>query len=642
MSSSTLVYEEHNTHANQILLWLSIISIACSAITIVLMYRLEVYKNNLMNVICTMTLLQFVYDFALIPFCGKPEWDSHFDTCRRAQIGFGLFTGVASASCTNVISALVCYVIYYRKRSYLSRTFIYAVILVPSAVIGILGWVYWHKDEEIAKTSAAGGTTPKSDDFIITLAVYDYWRLVQLLLNLFFGIIIFYVLWSIDIVCSKRTTTVAVRDETGSQGSSRSAASSISPSVAEASRAYPMFLLAMRLIWYPIAQSITRFGASWFQIQYNATITDYINLVSNSSSPGLVTVQLYTYAITVPSAGTAYFAIFLFVQKGAWREFCKPFVFLRNVITGSEDSVAKKAAAAALATKHDTSCKGVKAMFENDARSERSMHSGQDSQRGGDDASVSSMDTDSVIDEGDDVYRSSRESSLYDIPSSRNVSFSSYQFNDGYDVDGPPENLDYSMNEDDVSSTSSNIQQRLSSQNARKIASVGLSAQDELDRSAAKRLNNLRRRSSAKQHGAAVTNVSAIIDYDGSIENEVFDQLDEDELFDLIVEQDVQEVQRRTSSRWSQQQQQQQLGLSSSSSSSSGRDLEGAVIRTPLPVPGSAVTIEIGQSRTSTIVEGNEAAGSASVPKSGFMDRELGPGFANTDTVEVGLSIDNK
>ena len=638
-SASALAdYNRNFDDANAILLWLSIFGIACSAITIVLMYRLEVYKNSLMNIICVMTVLQFVYDFALIPLCGTPDLNDSFDTCRGAQIGFGVFTGVASAACTNVISALVCYVIYYRKRSYLSRTSIYAMIIVPSLIIGIMAWLYFaeyrrdklldHDDDTLYVQ-----ITEETANFTVVLAVYDYLRLVQLVLNLVFGGIIFYVLWKIDIVCS-RQTTISVRS-TLSVSSVGSAAQSVatSSSTATASKAYPMFLLAMRLIWYPIAQSVTRFGPSWFQISYNTTITDYIKLVTASKSPNLVTAQLYCYAITAPSAGIAYFFVFLVMQKGAWRDFCKPFAYIRNILTGSDDTVAKRAAAAIAANEN----KDLKSVFESDLQGERRRHN----EAGGDD--ISSLDTDSVRSSSivDDVY-SSRESSLYDVSTSRNVSFS-YQFEESsgkFAYDDAPVNIDKQASVDTATTESSKVQQRMihamSRQSSTAVggSAIGLSEKDIANRAASQRLNSLRRRSSARHDGAQVSNVSAIIDYDGDtgdLENEVFDQLDEDELFELIVEQDVQEVNRRASAR---------PGLSLSSSfSNSGLGLDtleggggGAVVTTPLPVPGAGGNMEFSHSRASTIVEGDEAVGSASVPKSGFMQREIELDAAATAT----------
>ena len=53
---------------------------------------------------------------------------------------------------------------------------------------------------------------------------------------------------------------------------------------------------------------------------------------------------------------------------------------------------------------------------------------------------------------------------------------------------------------------------------------------------------------------------------------------------------------------------------------------------TPLPVPGVGGNMEFSHSRASTIVEGDEAVGSASVPKSGFMQREIELDAAATAT----------
>ncbi len=73
----------------------------------------------------------------------------------------------------------------------------------------------------------------------------------------------------------------------------------------------PIFVLAMRLQYYCIVQTVSRIGASWYQFTYGF---DY----DPSTASTLQSIAFITQSALTPSAGFGYLIVFLLIQPQAW------------------------------------------------------------------------------------------------------------------------------------------------------------------------------------------------------------------------------------------------------------------------------------------------------------------------------------
>lgn len=80
----------------------------------------------------------------------------------------------------------------------------------------------------------------------------------------------------------------------------------------------PVYVLAMRLQYYCIVQTLTRLGASWYQLQYGFGATYH-----EDSASTLQTISLFSEVILTPSAGIGYLIVFLCIQPDAWKQLKK-------------------------------------------------------------------------------------------------------------------------------------------------------------------------------------------------------------------------------------------------------------------------------------------------------------------------------
>jgi hypothetical protein len=80
----------------------------------------------------------------------------------------------------------------------------------------------------------------------------------------------------------------------------------------------PLRELSRRFKYYPICQVVTRIPAVCFQYRYGYGTQDYGSPRSTAE-----VVAMISYCVTIPSAGIAYFFVFLYMQPQAWNEFLK-------------------------------------------------------------------------------------------------------------------------------------------------------------------------------------------------------------------------------------------------------------------------------------------------------------------------------
>ncbi len=514
--------EANNVYASAmvVLLWASIISAVASIITVYLMFRLNVWKNRLMGIIFAMTIMQLIYDISLLlfTFCGTPLSSDTWAMCTSSQMGFGFCSGMAGATCTNIVSFLVAYVVLTRKRLSLTWFWTANIILTPSLVLGALCWYYFYEYNYLALHQGdAAVIAAASNIFAIAFSIYDYIRMTQVAINIICVIVIFYNLWAINIIC--------VRDSRSRQlpSTSNLGVSRAGPKRNDES-GYPMFLLAMRLVWYPIAQTITRFGASYYQISTGKTTSSYPQLAMASNSPNILSLKLYLYVVFTPSAGLAYFFIFLLMQTGAWAEFKRPFVWLWNKacckpVLNTEEQVVQSTNTLPTSSKSKTTSRGSTTAIQDEIPAAKLpiKHKRKDLE-----FQESNMNAvNYAYEDGSDI----QEAYGYDAEEGHDIND-----DDEFDVDNYAWRVSASEQRD---SKVSRVPPHLSS-----ASDMLATARADLER--------MRLRTSLDHNSPvqSVTNVEAILEAGSQqgahIPNNVVDLLNEDELFELIAEQQKQ------------------------------------------------------------------------------------------------------
>ena len=540
------------------------------------MIKLSVWKNRLMGIIFYMTIFQLIYDVELLPFCSSDVTSMAFVSCRTSAIGVGIMTGMASASCTCVISALVAYVILTRKRTGISPVWMFAIIVVPSLSLGLAEGIQYYK---LTTNTIHSTNLDKIEEqkkmFEVLLNVYDYYRLAQVVFNTVCVGAIFCILYSINIICVRENQMHSSPLDPSNENPQDSMKSKSSSQRGGANTAYPMFLLAMRLIWYPIAQSVARFGASWYQFSYGSTITSYPSTLVTTDSPGLLSLRLWVYVFLTPSAGLAYFLIFLRMQSGAMREFRKPFLYLYDLTSCAKSNQLED-------EKDDTDIGSRAATAGNQSTSTNKslgLSLGDRTRKSAASEGNASNKTSNSYTYAEDTVRSESDGSLYETdddvtemfattdagsdlgkpPGDVESGYTGGQSETGFDVLGSGAAMGDRMQTAVLSNgappnpSSAAHQPRTSSKNDERVVIGALNennlrkiAKGDAKNAAQNRLAKMRKRTSLRSQSATeVSNIEAIVDSEGDIDREVLNQLDEDELFDLIALQETRSVSSR-------------------------------------------------------------------------------------------------
>jgi len=449
------------------------------------------------------------------------------------------------------------------------------IVMAPALAIGIAeGITYYKLQANIIHGTNLEDIPHLTELFGTLLDIYDYIRLGQVVFNTICVGAIFWVLWSINIICVREEGINGNggerlgRDKKRKSGNRFSQAESLQSQTSSQRRnadtAYPMFLLAMRLIWYPIAQSVTRFGASWYQFAYSTTISSYPKTLLTTDAPGLLSLRLWIYVILTPTAGVFYFITFLRMQSGAMYEFKKPFLYIYDKICGKRSC-------------HNGS------RDDNDLRSQVTTVGNQSSRKNSLNRQLGHMSRSSFESDGvasnpnsytfaDDNLRSSGAHSIYETDE---ATTDASETENESDLRGPQQNdveSGYSASDSDSESLrgsdAARMQRNVHSQGASEvrlqgtiefkqgsdktgskdqavIGTLNASNLQKLGKNAAQeRLAKMRKRTSLRSQSTAVTNIEAIVDSeeDGPVDREVIQQLDEDELFDLIALQEVRSI----------------------------------------------------------------------------------------------------
>jgi len=126
-----------------------------------------------------------------------------------------------------------------------------SIILIPAIFLGTMCGLSYMQAEDSDDVNAVYGQA----GFSFWYEVYNYFEGLQILLNAVAVALIVRALSKIDVM--QYVSCCCWTSKTARQ-----------PSVSSATY-YPMFRLAVGLMWYPVAQTITRFGASWYELSYS-------------------------------------------------------------------------------------------------------------------------------------------------------------------------------------------------------------------------------------------------------------------------------------------------------------------------------------------------------------------------------------
>lgn len=261
------------------------------------MIRLNIYKSKIMRMVFFVTLIELCYDALLLDFCSDLEGDD-FYLCKSTREALLMCCGMAVSSLTALIVLTIAYVVMRRRATHPSLFMYFIMIVIPALIVGAicfsLSWTDHHsRHYEIRYT-------------------YDSWRLIMILISFVAMSVIFFRLWKLRVVCIPKAEQLT--EETTNSNN------------------YPLFVLASRLIGYPVIHVIQRLACSSYLI-YSGDLPDfYLEQVEEAhdetgKSPNVLTALLLIWAVFAPCGGIGDFLVFLQIQIGAW-EVLKYYYFL--------------------------------------------------------------------------------------------------------------------------------------------------------------------------------------------------------------------------------------------------------------------------------------------------------------------------
>jgi len=236
------------------------------------------YRNGYLSMIFLMTLSQTFYDASLLSYNAPVDYPGYNDALAT---GFymGVLFGVNSSFWTFIISGVTAYVIWTRR-------YVAVQDNIPLFVIVnfILSFV-------IATSFIVPYVRGDTETLTITFAIYNYARLLIIVGDVMAVYLIFVVLKSL-----KRKNMMNNYEIDSSY--------------------YPMYLLAKRLMLYPVVQTVSRIPVTIYQLHYNETISQY---ASSPHPDTFKTALLFIGFWCTPISGIGNCIVFFNMQKGAWK-----------------------------------------------------------------------------------------------------------------------------------------------------------------------------------------------------------------------------------------------------------------------------------------------------------------------------------
>jgi hypothetical protein len=283
-----LGYSHIELIAGCILIVFATASLISTVLTIWLIIDMKKW-NGYLKIICTLTVCQLLFDiqFIFVPFYKN-------EVCNRITAFLNILGGLSVSLWTNVISFLLYRIVQNLQSVNIEDYYLYFLV-----GIGIISLVY-----AIIENIYRYDHNVNTADII-----YDIFRALSVAFNF-----VVHGLISVKL----RRMGFHMTNSTGTTPVSSPRASPIGNPVMEPSKD-PVRVLSSRIKYYPIVQVVTLSGAFWYVFQYSFNTQSY----NKSPMPLAQQVSLVFYAITLPSAGLGYFAIFLLFQPQAYNHFRK-------------------------------------------------------------------------------------------------------------------------------------------------------------------------------------------------------------------------------------------------------------------------------------------------------------------------------
>ena len=268
-----------------ITLFFSCVALLASILILVLIRRLRVW-NPQTSLVWWMSVCQCTYDASFFSFVAQASGSTNHWSYYTASF-FQLFGGISVTLFTNVITAVLMWVIISRKNIDLFRYFHWVLLITmgPGLAIGI------------------AYLANKTDDAYLgeVLSPSYYWvRLGSIFLNLLFYVI------TQDRV-NKITNSVSVRAYSTGAGGADGNRKKLSTHDAIAT-------LTRRSKYYWIVQAISRSGAAVYEGAYG--YHGYTGFTNTNQYVGAL-----FFAVLTPSASIGYLTIFLHMQPRAFESF---------------------------------------------------------------------------------------------------------------------------------------------------------------------------------------------------------------------------------------------------------------------------------------------------------------------------------
>ncbi len=260
-----------------------------SILTLMLIHKMNVHTGHV-TLIFYMTIFQLAYDCTL--FFSNVNCGYYITAFANF---FQLFGGVSSSLISNWIAFIAYYIIIYRERFDIFSNFY--PIMISACLPGFANGVFY-----LAVIIPQSAQKPHLIN-VALLDVYYYIRLGSIFLNFIFCGIAFY---KVQLISSRKLATHKSVQETAIR------------------------TLALRMVYYPIVQAISRSGYAWYEKQYGADI-DQID-----ANPTQYASLIFLTIIT-PSVSIGYLVIFLVMQPDAYYTF-KAMVMCRDPRDSMEET----------------------------------------------------------------------------------------------------------------------------------------------------------------------------------------------------------------------------------------------------------------------------------------------------------------
>jgi hypothetical protein len=267
IATATVIKMEIEVFALTLCLIVSLLSFICSLTTLLIIRNISRYRyNGYIQLVASLTFCQLIYDlgFFLLPWYGT----------YYGRICYGVINmwgGIASSLWSNILIFVTCQIIFTSRSVDIHSNYKYyfCFVTIPATVISILEGIYVRH---------SGSTAIFYCYFIL--------RSTSVVGNILLFLIIVTQLYHLH--------SFSTND------------------YSKLNSLNPIYVLSMRLIYYCLVQTITRVGASWYQLQYGYGHTYHHETASSFQTAA----YLLEYILT-PSAGIGYLIVFLVIQPDA-------------------------------------------------------------------------------------------------------------------------------------------------------------------------------------------------------------------------------------------------------------------------------------------------------------------------------------